>query len=314
MNAHAAAISRELHTLFARVRVGDPLDLDGLSLVPLFAADSAIDAETLEEGLTHQHTEVSEVSEQGSVNSVVIKHSGRLLLLLIDGEQVVGAKQNRVFNASFLVPPGPSVVVPVSCVEQGRWRYSARGFSASESTLVSSARRAKLGRVTKSVVTTQRYDADQSAVWGDVDRFLESTRVASTTRAFSDGYASRAPEVENRLRKVPVAPGQIGIAAVRGSVLVGLDVFGTAALYAKGWKKVVRGVLADVHDATPAPAGSAEVVRRAITATSSVKTVRQSAPGCGETLHGSSDAFVVGAIVHGGSVYHAFVASAAQAG
>jgi hypothetical protein len=314
MNAPAAAISQELQTLFGRLRVGDPLDLGGLSLVPLFAHDCAVDAETLEEGLKQRHTEVSEVSEGGSVNNVAIKHSGPLFLLLIDGEQVVGAKQNRVFNASFLVPPGASVVVPVSCVEQGRWRYASRKFSASDSTLVSSARRAKLGRVTKSVVTTQRYDADQSAVWGDVDHFLERTRVASSTRAFSDGYASRAPEVEEGLRQVPVLPGQIGIAAVRGSVLVGLDVFGTAALYAKGWKKIVRGVLADVHHAKPSRKDPAEIVRRAITATSSVKTVRQSAPGCGETLHGSSDAFVVGAVVHGGSVYHAFVASAAHAG
>ena len=46
-------------------------------------------------------------------------------VLLYEGEEVLGAQQNRTFDVSVLVPAGASVRVPVSCVEHGRWE-SAR--------------------------------------------------------------------------------------------------------------------------------------------------------------------------------------------
>ncbi len=34
------------------------------------------------------------------------------------------AKQNRIVNATILVPAREKVEVPVSCAERGRWRFS----------------------------------------------------------------------------------------------------------------------------------------------------------------------------------------------
>lgn len=41
-------------------------------------------------------------------------------VLLYDGEELVGAKQNRIVNVSVLVEAKSSLRIPVSCVEQGR--------------------------------------------------------------------------------------------------------------------------------------------------------------------------------------------------
>ena len=38
-------------------------------------------------------------------------------VLLLDGEELVGAKQNRVLNTSVLVAKGARLDIPVSCVE-----------------------------------------------------------------------------------------------------------------------------------------------------------------------------------------------------
>jgi hypothetical protein len=40
-----------------------------------------------------------------------------------DGEQLVGAKQNRILNMTVLVAAETEVTIPVSCVERGRWGY-----------------------------------------------------------------------------------------------------------------------------------------------------------------------------------------------
>lgn len=64
-------------------------------------------------------------------------------MLLLDGEQVIGGKENRIFNANFVVLLEQTVQVPVSCVEQGRWAQAAH-FSTSGATLHRDARKAKL--------------------------------------------------------------------------------------------------------------------------------------------------------------------------
>ena len=98
-----------------------------------------------------------------------MSYQGPGLLLLVDGEELMGAKQNRVINTSLLVPEKQPVVVPVSCVEQGRWQCAAPRFHAVGRTLSSQARRKKLSRLARSVAATGCYDANQSEVWQDVD-------------------------------------------------------------------------------------------------------------------------------------------------
>ena len=63
--------------------------------------------------------EVSEVSEAGSVNAVFATSNGDAPVLILDGDESVGAKQNRILNATVLVPPKKKVEVPGSRVECG---------------------------------------------------------------------------------------------------------------------------------------------------------------------------------------------------
>jgi hypothetical protein len=296
--------------VFSSVYLGAPQRVGELCFVPLFVERADLDAELLEEALARGSTTVAEVSEQGRVGTVRVTHGGRQLLLLVDGEQVIGAKQNRVFNASFLIPPGASVDVPVSCVERGRWGYHSPEFRASGTTLAGTARAAKLRRVCESVRARGTYDADQSAVWHDVDDYLDRT-VASPTSAFADGYASRAADVERRSATLAPAPYQVGLAAVRGEAIVGLDLFGSPSLFARGWSKIVRGFLAEVYATAAEVAGDPlAVVRACVAALTDTPIERRSAPGCGTTLHGRGRGFVVGGVALDESLYHLLVVAA----
>jgi hypothetical protein len=103
----------------------------------------------------------------------------------------------------------------------------------------------------------------------------------------------------------------VGFAAVRGNVVVGMDVFGSAALFAKGWKKAMRGVLAEVHDAPAAVGDPVGVVLCALSDAAEIAAVRQITPQCGETLHGLGKGLAIGAVVDEGHVYHAVIAASA---
>lgn len=304
MNALNLAPASELGDLAARIRTGLPVPIGPVTLVPLYSEGGGPEADLLEESIARGHTTVTEVGEQGRVNLLSVHHQGPQVLLLLDGEEVVGAKQNRVFNASFLVPPGATVEIPVSCVEHGRWRYKSAAFGSSERTLTSRARSSKLARTSDSVTRVGRYDSNQQAVWSDVERYLDRTEIRSATSAFSDAAERRVAVIESQIPEP--TPGQTGVAVVQGDKLISMDILGSPELFRRSWKKIARGILAEVYDKSPPASDAVSTVRTAISQLGSIPVARNAPPGCGETLHGKAS-LAVGAIVRDGKVYHVLV-------
>ena len=74
---------------------------------------------------------VTEVSEGGHVPELKVINRGDKPVLLIDGEELVGAKQNRVLNTTILLKEKSETVIPVSCTEHGRWSYKSGHFEES---------------------------------------------------------------------------------------------------------------------------------------------------------------------------------------
>ena len=64
-------------------------------------------------------------------------------VLLYDGEELVGAKQNRILNVSVLAGAHSKLTIPVSCVEQGRWQMRSAEFAAARHTAHPRLRRRK---------------------------------------------------------------------------------------------------------------------------------------------------------------------------
>ena len=56
-------------------------------------------------------------------------------VLLVNGDELVGAKQNRILNLTMLVGSGQKLVIPVSCVELGRCSYRSGEFRSARRTL-----------------------------------------------------------------------------------------------------------------------------------------------------------------------------------
>ena len=113
-----------IHETLQRITVGPEISFENLALFPLLDAKrGARDYLTLREALAAGTVRVMEKSETGSVTELMVVNDADRPVLLLDGEQLVGAKQNRILNVSILVPARQSLVIPVSCVEAGRWRY-----------------------------------------------------------------------------------------------------------------------------------------------------------------------------------------------
>src|SRR5215204_3214828 len=114
------------------VRVGAPVTHDKLTVFPLYLDNPAAPNYRLaEEALADGSAVVEEVTEGGSVPNLAVDNRSGTLVLFVEGEELRGAKQNRVLNTSVLIPAKIKTVLPVSCVEQGRWRYTSKHFTSS---------------------------------------------------------------------------------------------------------------------------------------------------------------------------------------
>ena len=100
---------------------------------------------------------VRELEAGASVGDVLVHNPLDVGLLLYEGEEITGARQDRTFDRSVLVPAGRHANVPVSCVEAGRWDGGRHGeaFSASPRAAFSELRRAKSGRRTRAARATR---------------------------------------------------------------------------------------------------------------------------------------------------------------
>ena len=104
-------------------QLGDAVEHRGIVVAPLFPRrDPVADYVTLDEALP-RGLRITEVDEAGSVPELVVENPLDERVLLYDGEELVGAKQNRILNVSVLVEAKSTLRIPVSCVEQGRWSH-----------------------------------------------------------------------------------------------------------------------------------------------------------------------------------------------
>jgi hypothetical protein len=231
-----------------RVRLGEPQRSGSLTLYPLFAtAANAAEAGhdkpaylLLGEALDTGKFEIGEVSESGSVNTVIITNMTGLPVLILDGEEIVGAKQNRMVNATILVAAGSKTAVPVSCVERGRWHYESNKFEHSETFGYSSLRRQKAEQVQYSLHRDQSFAADQAAIWDEIDTCHLNLKTEAPTGALRDSYHSRADELNKMIEGLKHQPGQLGVMVYIKNRFACLDLFDQSETLAKLWSRLLK--------------------------------------------------------------------------
>lgn len=217
----------------------------GLTLVPILGPSHDQPPYELLRGGTIDRVRISEVSDAGSVSELRVVNDLDVRVFLIDGQELVGAKQNRILNTDVLVPAKATVTIPVSCVEQGRWRHVSGTFSGGKSAS-HRVRSFKLARVHQSLRTDQRHDADQGEVWENVAASISSSGSKSATMALSDAYAQRDKQLAAYRSQLRLPEGAVGLAAFHGGRFQGLDLFDRHDTLRYFWESLVDSYALDL--------------------------------------------------------------------
>jgi hypothetical protein len=181
-------MSENIQRFLAGIKVGAKQSHENMTVYCLLAAQEAdVEFVTLDEALDEGFLSVTELDETGQVPELKVVNKSDQKVLMLDGEELVGAKQNRVLNVTVLIPPQSETIIPVSCVEQGRWSYRSREFGSARRAMSADLKRKKSQSVRDSLRAFGSFASAQGMVWQEIDaKFARMSTAPSSTRALSD--------------------------------------------------------------------------------------------------------------------------------
>jgi hypothetical protein len=255
------------------------------------------------------------VSTQGVVPELRVINRGLKPTLIIDGEELVGAKQNRVVNLTILVAAQSELVIPVSCVEAGRWHAKSRRFSAAPRTQYATGRAKRMAQVSLSMAYSGERRSDQSAVWKDIAEKAARLHSVSATSAMEQMFTAHAASIDTYLQACSPVDGQIGALFAIDDRIVGFDLFDDAATCRKLLPKLVRSYAIDALDMRNASASPqkrqardgralAQLVHGFLASIAASPQRRAPAVGLGEDLRLSGNGLVGAALIVADRVVH----------
>ena len=234
-------MEQHLKDFIASIRPGEMQVFENLAVVPLFNdSNGSMAYITLKEALDKGSFIVTEVSEGGSVPELKVINRGNTPVLLLDGEELSGAKQNRVLNTTVLIAGMSETIIPVGCTEHGRWFYTSHAFRDSDIMMAYNIKRKKAASVLRNMRAAGRFMSDQGEVWNDIRDMSHKANVHSTTGAMKDVFESKEKELDDYLNAITLMPSQKGLTVMINGVLVGFDILSNESVYAKLHKKLVK--------------------------------------------------------------------------
>lgn len=189
--------------------------------------------------------EVKEISESGSVNDLIILNHSNDFAFFMDGDILEGAKQNRVLNTSVLLAPESKTIVPVSCVERGRWRHVSDKFSPSDFSAPIRLRSAKAEKVRRNMKSGRQHTSDQAEVWNNVSFYSEKMKVHSDTESLTDVYEGKKDLLKELTQAFTPDNGACGAAIFIKKKLMSIDVFGRTDIFRECFPRLIKAAALD---------------------------------------------------------------------
>jgi hypothetical protein len=218
------------------LEIREPISHGLLHMFPLQGDTHAEQDISLLEGALQAGTlHIEEPHEAGSVPELRVVNEGSLRVLILEGDKLIGAKQNRVVNYSVLVAAGSDLTLPVSCIERGRWSYRSRAFSPGTGSPHFALRRLETRYVHDSLRRGRGHRSVQSAAWKEVHRKARLHALQDSRSPLSE----RLGAFEKLARDLP--EGTSGVVVAIGERLVLLEVLAGPRTFARVFRKLLSG-------------------------------------------------------------------------
>ncbi|HLC53228.1 MAG TPA: DUF6569 family protein [Candidatus Nanoarchaeia archaeon] len=213
------------------LEIGEVQRHKNMSIAPLFGAESALDYLVFDKALRNGLS----ISETGNVPTLHFANKTGKEVMILQGEYILGGKQNRMVAANVYMERGFDGDVPVRCVQQNRWQGDiGSGFDTSESI------------APKAVMYAASVGQDE--VWSEVRCLARAHRVATPTQNLGDIIQEKKRDTNDFVHSFSYIPGSIGIVASivsHGITRYSADVFDRRETMGHHFNKLVESLALD---------------------------------------------------------------------
>ncbi|MGD9525540.1 MAG: DUF6569 family protein [Pseudonocardia sp.] len=262
----------------ADIHLGNPAVRGPLTVFPVFNG-----AAVARPGYRLDHAALAVAEREGAprVDELVVRNEAAEAALVLEGEVLEGGWQHRVAVRSAMVRGGEAIVLPVRCVEQGRWSGAVR--------------HERRGR--RAPVAVRAAADEQAAVWERVGRYGASA--TGSLLETTDRVERTAARLVAGLAPLPFQTGVLF--GVGGQPLL-LEVFDCPDTLGGVWDRLLTATAIDAVGA-PVVATPGRRARRLVQRLRSVP-LHNVDGGAGLGRHGSSDRLRLSTLTWHGRAVH----------
>jgi hypothetical protein len=231
---------RVIESSLEEMVIGKPITYKNLKIFPLTRRVAPKTRyTTLDEAMKKDWLTIREIGS-GDVNFVELKNTGNQTVLILTGEMISGAKQDRMLKDDVIIPPKSKWVrVPVYCVEHGRWVMASPAFKSSGLVVPNALRQCA------------RISEDQAEVWDEIAASQDRLGIVSSTGTAMANYEDeetkeKVAEYTQRFATLPkLTKNGVGVCVTTGNRIICLDIFASNDLFMKYWSKLLKSYVMD---------------------------------------------------------------------
>jgi len=223
-----------------RLEVGEPATYRNLTVIPVYFRRTKPTEDpsclSLDQALEEGVLEIRE-KDGGDVPWVVVSNRSDRRIFIMGGEILSGCKQDRIVARDVLIAPfRKRLLLPVYCVEAGRWHHVSGQFKSERN----------LGTYTMRGAAQSSSGSNQSKIWNKVAESNRRMGVSSDTEAYQDAFrteevARLVSDVERKFKDLPLLEsGTAGVVVGLGDQIIGVDIFSDPDLFQALWPKIIR--------------------------------------------------------------------------
>jgi hypothetical protein len=223
------------------------IQVDSLTLTPVVTTQQKPDADvvTLDEAFAQKLVSIKEKQDE-SVNQLTLTNKATRPLFLLAGEVIIGGKQDRIIGANTIIAANTTQVVPVFCVEHGRWTEGETGREFSSGKALAHGR--LRGRAS--------YEGQQE-VWNEVSEKNNLRKTGNSTDTYrqvaqqqTTTLGKQEARIKSALAQIPAADraDMIGYVIALDGKVATVDLFNSPKLFRKLEDKLVRSYLTESID------------------------------------------------------------------
>jgi hypothetical protein len=237
-------MNKAVSDFLANLNFGEVQQINNLAMLPIIYEDNKrLNYIVLDKALEDNLIEIKEVSQGGSVPELFVVNKSFKRIFIVDGEELKGAKQNRIANTSILLRKNSETKIPVSCVERGRWNYVSDKFTTSKNTAAREIRMKKSISVSASLRSSGKFASDQGQVWEEVDKLMFDYDATSPTSAMNEVYNKNDKIFEETISNFKPEKNHRGFIFFQNGEILGFDYFSKKSAFYLLFSKVIKGYI-----------------------------------------------------------------------